>query len=298
MRSELFAVVSTICFAGSFIAAKRGLARTTVAAAMLTSLAAAWVFLLVASLMNWPSIVSISDLILLVCTGLIAPGVGYWASLTGNQRLGPSIAVPLQQAGRPLLAVVAATVFLNESVSLLQTLGIAAIVAGGVGLSRRDATEARAATSGLQKARLKDRFRPGLAFPITAAVSFAIFDILVKISLSSGNEPTFAAMVVVGAGLGAWLLLTACFPTVRREVTSGNHDPWIFASGILFGAAALTVFLALSDGHVSVISPILASQPLAVFILSRLLLKEIEVIRRSTILFGLIVVAGAIVVTT
>jgi uncharacterized membrane protein len=60
--------------------------------------------------------------------------------------------------------------------------------------------------------------------------------------------------------------------------------------------AILSLFTALVEGDVTVVTPIASSQPLIVFLLSTLLLRDLEQIRRSTVVAGLAIVAGTILV--
>ena len=63
------------------------------------------------------------------------------------------------------------------------------------------------------------------------------------------------------------------FRSGRRQIDLRSDAWWMAISGVCQGVALLAMFTALKDGEVSVISPILATQPLAVFVLSRLLLR-------------------------
>ena len=66
------------------------------------------------------------------------------------------------------------------------------------------------------------------------------------------------------------------------------------------GAAVASVSAYLkhmADGDVSVVSPIVACQPLVVLLLARLVLSDIEQLRRTTVAGGIATVTGAVLVS-
>lgn len=302
MSPALLAVASSICFAGAFVTGKRGLAGTSLVATILITFGAAWSVTVVVALASSPLAASPEGIALFVATGLIAPGIGYAAALAGVDRMGPSISVPIQQGARPVISVSAAALLLGESVGALRIAGILAILVGSVGLARQDASArieeepAEGAGGGRRLSAIAGSLRPGLVFPFTAAVSFAAFDILVKHSLDVMDDPALGAALTLGAGFLAWAVLVASLPRLRRSFAYGRSVAWVGVGGLLFGLAALSVFHALRDGSVSLVSPILASQPLLVFVLSRIALRDIESVTLATVLKGALVVAGTLLV--
>jgi uncharacterized membrane protein len=69
---------------------------------------------------------------------------------------------------------------------------------------------------------------------------------------------------------------------------------WLVAAGFCFAGGLLAVFAALEDGAVSAIGPIIAAQPLAIVLLSWLLLHDIERITWRMVVGAALVVAGVI----
>jgi bacterial/archaeal transporter family protein len=139
-------------------------------------------------------------------------------------------------------------------------------------------------------------FRPGVVFPVAAAVAYATSDLLVKGGLDSAAEPAFGAAVSTGAALFVWLLAHA-FPTMRRRFRVGPATRWLALSGVLTGTAILLLFNALKRGDVSVVTPVVASQPLFVFLFSTLILRHLEQLDGATLLGGICVVVGTVAVS-
>jgi drug/metabolite transporter (DMT)-like permease len=296
---ELWALVSAGCFAGSHVVSKRGLQDTSVTAGSLLVLGVSWVVVAVWVAFDPPGSVSTPDLLVFAALGLLTPAVARWASLMGVDVLGPTISVPIQQGLRPVLAVTAAVVVLDESVGLVQAIGIGAIIAGGWVLSRAPTlAPATAGSWGSGRAALALRvgLRRGTVFPVLAAVALTTSDLVIRATVGDSGEPAFAAMLSTGTGFLAWLLVVAGSSRVRRLVRFGPGSWWLAMAGALVGVAIVALFTALVDGNVAVVTPIASSQPLIVFVLSALLLRDLEQIRRSTVLAGLAIVAGTILV--
>jgi uncharacterized membrane protein len=63
------------------------------------------------------------------------------------------------------------------------------------------------------------------------------------------------------------------------------------------GSAILFLFHALDRADVSLVAPLVATQPLFVLLLSALILRHLERRERSTVLASLVVVGGTILVS-
>ena len=245
-----------------------------------------------ALLFDRPDAVTGEGLALLAGGGLVAPGIARWASIWGLERLGPSVSVPIQHGAHPLFAIIGATVLLGEDVGVLRLVGVAAIVIGGVRLSRQPSEKRGEDLS----SRLRSYVRPGIVYPLIAGASYAVSNMFLKNGLDEIPHPTFGAIVATGAALLFWLMVGLPSESVRRGLRPGKGLKWFAFAGILVGFAFLSLNRALEDGDVSLVSPIIASQPLAVFLLSYWFLKGIEKVTLETILAGSLIVAGAILV--
>jgi drug/metabolite transporter, DME family len=299
VSATFLAIVSSACFAGAFVLGKRGLATTSFPAAVIVTLGTGWAVTAVAAFANRPVSVSAEGVGLFLVTGLVAPGIGYSAALAGVQRMGPSISVPIQQGARPVVSVVAAAAVLGETVGWTRIAGVIAILVGSIGLARGRGPSPEAVDNAYRRRGSRVRlgsFRPGILYPVVAALAFAAFDIMVKRGLGIMNDPTFAAALTLGSGFVAWGVVGLCVPSLRRSLSFPGVSVWVALGGTLFGFAALSVFHALSSGPVSLVSPLLATQPLLVFVLSRLALHDLEPLSARTVALGTLVVAGTLLI--
>jgi drug/metabolite transporter (DMT)-like permease len=296
-----FAIVSAFCFAASHVTAKRGLTQTSILAGLLIQLASAAGVVLVAVALDLPRAVTIMGILVFAATGLIAPGTARATALAGVDRLGPSVAVPIQQGLRPLVSVAGGALLLGEPVGPLHVVGVLAIALGGWQLSReRTRTEVEvdavvprgAAVPGSTRA-----FKPGIVFPLVTALCYGTTDVVVKAALGEFPYPTFGAFLGICTALAVWGAAALAVPRVKGALRFGPSARWFVASGSFMGLAILSMFQALQRGDVSVVGPIIATQTLAVFLLSTVLLRHVEQVTKETVLAGVVVVAGIALVT-
>jgi uncharacterized membrane protein len=212
-----------------------------------------------------------------------------------------------------LIVVPAAVVILGETIGLSRVIGLAAIVAGGWMLSREpdrvgDVPAGAVLSDGRQvegpapteiarpKPAASRGFRRGIAFPIVAAIGYATSDLLVKVGLGADSDPVYAAPVSIGIGFLVWTIAHA-FPSVRSRFQLSGGAGWLVLSGALMGAAILLLFHALARGDVSLVAPVIGTQPLFVMVMSAMFLRHLEQREGSTILAATIVVIGTVLVS-
>jgi drug/metabolite transporter (DMT)-like permease len=296
VSAELWALFSAVCFAGSHVVSKRGLQDTSVTGASLIVLGVSWAVIAAAVVVATPADLTAEAIAVFGALGLIVPAVSRWAVLKSVDVLGPSTAIPIQQGLRPLLSVTGAVLLLGEDVGTVRALGVILIIAGGWQLSKRP--EGIMTAGGKRPTVRRLALRPGIAFPLIAAVAYAASDLLVRATLGDDlAEPASAAMISTGAGFVAWVAVVLAIPRIRRSVRFGRAGWWLVASGGLIGLAILGVFHALSLGEVSLVTPINATQPLIVLLFSALFLRDLERIRPVMVLSATAIVVGAILVS-
>ena len=294
----VLAIFSAVCFGGSHVTAKRGLHDTSVFAGLLIQLGAAFVVVLVALLLDPPDTISAPAVGVFALAGLIAPGTARATALAGVDRLGPSVAVPIQQGARPILTVALAAAVLGETIGVVQLIGVAAIAFGGWKLSRAPSAAEMVAADGNTLEESPSRtFRPGVIFPLITAVCYAASDVIVKVALGRFPSPTVGAAIGIGAALAVWAVVARAIPSVRGSLRFGPNARWFIASGSFMGAAILLMFHALQGAAASVVGPIIATQTMFVFLLSTVLLRRLERVTLETVISGSAVVAGTVLVS-
>ncbi|MPZ68184.1 MAG: EamA family transporter [Actinobacteria bacterium] len=194
-------------------------------------------------------------------------------------------------------AVLGGTVLLGERLTWREALGLGLIVAGGWRLSRSRSVEtAGEYQEGPTEAIPRKVFRRGLVFPLLAALAYATQDVVTKGALVHLDDARFGALIGGATALCTWLAALA-ISGVRKQVRVGEDYGWLILSGFLAGLAIVNLFTALRVGDITVVSPIVATQPLAVFFLSRILLRRLELLHASIVLAGVGIVAGTALVS-
>lgn len=272
----------------------------SVNAGVLIMLGTSWLAVAAIALPRLPESFDLTGLSLLIVAGLLAPGLGRIAATVGIDRMGPSRSVPILSGTYPLLAVVAGVGLLGESLTAQRVVGAGAIVIGVWWLCR---STSDAGAAGLEGAPVVAEHVNisgvdlNAIFPVVAGLSFAASDVLRKLALDLTPDPLFAAMVGNGAAFVGWLVISMTVRSVGMRMEFGKGYPWFVGSGFLVAIALVAAFLALERGDVSVVSPIVSSQPLAVFFLSSVFLRDVERLSRRTVSAGALIVAGTIVLS-
>ncbi|MPZ68548.1 MAG: EamA family transporter [Actinobacteria bacterium] len=302
VAAQLFALSAATCFAASQVTVKRGIKETSIVSSVLISLTVALGVISISVVFSPPDEIRLDGVVLFALGGLAAPGISRWAATTGIHRLGPSIAVPITQGARPLLAFLGAMAIFGEAPSLQRGLGLLVIVAGGWELSR-SREDARSLSLGSLEGPVEEAapsarfFRPGLFFPLLAAGMYATSDLVIKEAVTRLEHPRFGALVGMSTAVLLWMLGALFIRPIRRELHVGSDVGWLLISGVFSGLALISLFSALDKGDVTLVSPLVAAQPLGVFLFSRILLKKVEDLHLSTVLAGSAIVVGTIIVS-
>lgn len=309
LSAQGLAVCAATLFAASHVASKRGVQTTSVEGGLLISLTVSLLTLIVAVLVDPPAAVSLGAVLVFAAAGMFGPGLGRAAALVGVDRLGPSVSVPIQASSYPAIAVLTATIVLRENLTPYRVAGCLAIVIGVWALTRRSEEPAGPDMEGLVTTPLREApperlravtwgpLKRGFAFPIIAGLGYGIADIIRKSGLNYADEPILGALVGVTTVLIVWVVVVLASPAMRTRIVRGPSAGWFGLSGFFASLALIAQFNALRTGDVSVVSPIIAAQPLAVLLLSAVFLGGIERLTTRTVVGGTTIVAGAVLVS-
>ena len=299
MPAEGFAAISAVLFAGSHVVSKKGMRTANVIGGLLVSLSTGLTVLIIVVLLNPPSDAPWELLLLVAASGMLAPALARAAAIAGVDRLGPTVSVPIQSSVYPLFAVFGASLILGEPAGLARWAGVGAIVLGvwflalrGVGISAEDGLNRPP-----ERGPVRSWLAGGLLFPVIAGLGYGGADLIRKEVIVDLPHPAFASLVAVATALAAWCAATAASSTIRRNLRFGRSTYWFMLGGALSSLALLSEFRALQTGDVSTVSPIVASQPLAVLVLSSIFLRGIERLDWNIAFGGISIVTGTILVS-
>ncbi|HEX6007546.1 MAG TPA: DMT family transporter, partial [Burkholderiales bacterium] len=222
-------------------------------------------------------------LFLFVLSGLIQPILRF-LTYAGIHYVGAAAGTTLRGA-HPLFSTFLAILFLGESLNPPIVLGTISIVAG-VSLISWQGNQRQA------------NFRSWhLAYPLSAAFLAGVSHPLRRYSLNLANEPLYLA-AVIGIVALPWLASATLLPGQKQKPVWDRRamGPFLIA-GTFETLGILLVIVALSVGHVVVVSPIVATSPLWIVFGSWLFLRDIERLTLRTILGAICVVAGTIAIS-
>jgi len=196
---------------------------------------------------------------LFALVGLFFPAAVTLLTYTGNQRMGPTITSAVS-CTTPMFALAGAVLFLGEALGAGNVLGTAIIVLGMLVLSWTDGARAR------------DWPLWAIALPVAAAAIRALAQVLTKSGLALWSNPYAAGLI--GYTVSAAVILAAARIGGAPKAADRRALPWFVATGFLNGASLFLMYIALVEGQVSLVSPIVATYPLFTLGLSLLLLRH------------------------
>jgi len=215
--------------------------------------------------------------------GALVPGASQILFILAVRDAGPSRAAILIGVA-PLLSVALALILLDEPFRPLLVVATVLVVAGGMTLAGERARPA--AFRGI-----------GAVFAIGCAVLFAVRDNAVRWAAQDVEAPAVVASAVslLGAvAVVATYLGLARRDRVRSSLRTAARGFW--PAGVTLGLAYVCLIVAFDRGRVSIVAPLNATQSLWAIGFAVAFLRATEAIGRRTVLAGLLVVAGAVLV--
>ncbi|MBI4492567.1 MAG: DMT family transporter [Chloroflexi bacterium] len=291
MQAELVALLSATVFGLATTITRRGLEHASVASGVLYSMLGGVLVLAPAGLLvaGVPA-APLSALVLLALSGLVGSLLGRLAVIAGVSRLGAATAGAIQGT-YPLFAYALALLFLGESITPLRGVGAVLVVTGvAILMAWGRAQPARTARKG--------RGRRAVVFPLLAGFLYAAADAITRTALLEAPYPVFGAAVSYVCAFLAAAAGFAALPELRKQlVLTRPAIGWFLLGGAAQGLGVLGLFTSLGLGEVVQVSPIIGSQPLFVLLWSVVLLRQVEVLRRSTVVGALVVVLGVVILS-
>jgi drug/metabolite transporter (DMT)-like permease len=258
------AFAAAFCFGLGLILSQIGLRSIApVAGAAISIPTSTLLFLIVAMFSLDPSALSWTAVAIFAAVGVLYPATGTLLTFAANRRLGPVITGTLGNLA-PIFAVTLAFLFLGEPLRPGQLAGLAVIVAGVMVL-----TVSRTGRS----AHWRSWF---LLLPLMASGIRGLVQPTIKYGLTLWPSPIAATLI--GYLVSTAIVLAAARKRTGRWLANGPKPAKLaFAGvGVANGLAVLLLYLALARGPVTLVSPLVATYPLATIAIGALVYRRID----------------------
>ncbi len=285
MGPESLALTAAVAWGSEAILVRRGSRYASVALAALMGFVlstaalwgAIWVFFPLGLLYTkgtWYFIIS----------GLIQPAIVRFLHYTGIVRLGASRAGPVRSV-TPLFAIALAFTFLGERPDAGVYLGsLLSVVGVWLTSSRREGESEWKAIH--------------LAYPLGAAFLTAISQNFRKTGLRIMPNPFVATAVTITTSLVVFSLSLAATGQLRATFQGDRKClPFYGAAAVVSATAQLLGYIALSEGDVSVVVPLINTNPLFIVFFSALFLRDLETVNARVAAGAVLIVTGIVLIT-
>jgi len=283
MSSEVTALLASISFALFAVFGWLGLRHSTPLTATIVSLAVRTITLGTAVILfgGVPG-VAMMALAIFVFLGVMQTAISL-LTFVGLQKIGTSRSQPLRNS-YPLWSAVIAIALMGESAGAAVLLGTLLVVIGVVMISWKPEAAPSSYRWWYVIYSTVAGFLAGVAFPLR------------RYGLTITNEPVFFSFVVAIVSLIGAIPYTLWTGSERRLIWHRRAVIDFSLSGFFEALGALLTLMALTNGRVVIVSPIVATTPLFSLVISMIFLRGKENVTAITILGTIAVVLGTIAI--
>ncbi len=282
MYSESLALLAAASFGLSAIALKKGYSHSTpLASNIIVTGINAIILCAIAAFLVPPKLFLTSASLFFIAGGILGQGIARTFRHVGIDRIGASKAYTIVGSSA-LFASLFAILLLGERWTLPLFIGTIFVV-GGIALLSGSWNNVKGGGK-------------YLLLPFVAAVIYGLASVIQKTGLNMMPNSLVGATTAVAAALLGLIVFSAASGKMEK-MTIGRAWPFFIAAGVLNSIAFILNFEALRSGNVTVVSPLISTQPLFVILFGFLFLKGVERITWKVAAGAALVVAGAAIVT-
>jgi len=210
--------------------------------------------------------VTLMGFVLFAVSGVFSPGLVRLLYYHGMKKLGASVNSSVY-ATYPLYSALLAVVLLSEVLTVWNVFGIVTILAAIVFVDLSISKSNGEGCGGSRKC---------LIFPILGGVTLGVSSIIRKYALDISNAPVFGVAVAYTFSFLPYFLILAQSAPTRKRLALKRNLRWFWAAGIGQAVTWILAFYALSFEQVSLVTPLLSTEPLFVAIFALAYLRELE----------------------
>lgn len=220
-------------------------------------------------------------------SGVLSPGIVRLLYYSGLKKLGAPVNSSVF-AIYPLYSSLLAVLFLGEMLSVENWLGILLVILGGffVELSSRKINNRHESS------------KNAVIFPILGGLILGVSSITRKFALNFFNAPVLGVAVGYSFSLLTYALILMFSAPTRKKLSLKQDLRYFWKAGIGQALAWILIFYSLSYELVSIVTPLLAVEPIFVVFFAYLYLRKLEHVSPKLVVSIILTVVGAVLVTT
>jgi uncharacterized membrane protein len=278
----LLALGTTVAFAVSSVLVRFGVDRSDPLAALFITVTVNVIVLWTLAIAFYDVTVSLWAWRYFILAGVFAPVLGRLCNYIGLQRVGVNLTLPISNSN-PMISVMLALVFLDESLTQRGAAGALAAIIGGILIASASRSDANP---------MDIRYRD-LLFPVGGAVIYGSVQLLRNVGMDLIAEPAVGAAVNLTT---SWLIVAVFLMVTNRgqEIVSIPRGDlgYFIAAGTASSLGLVCLYAALQSGTVVIVTPILNATPLFGFVLTYLFIREREPFTPQVLLGTVLIVVG------
>ena len=276
-------LLSSLSFASCYILARRGTVYCNVTLGTLIATGVNLFIMTIWALSTTPWAALADGRLWVFCLiGLFVPGFSRLLLIRSVHKVGASRSSSIR-AGAPLIATLAAILWLKESPTPFSLAGIGAIVLGGVFLSKKSRNEPL-------------WNRRDLIFPLGGTVLTAFRDVSVRFGLADYPYPVAGSWAATAVSMLVVLVYWRWTRSPDEERPSPQGWMYFGALGVGVSLGFTTLFFAFQAGEVVVVSPVTGTTPLFTLLLSAMFLRGLDRVTVPVIAGSALIVLGSVLV--
>lgn len=249
---------------------------------------------LIGLIILWPMALGLTDfsgvnmlsLLIFALSGVLTPGIVRLFYYQGMKKLGASVNSSFYST-YPLYTALLAHLFLGDILLAGNWAGILLVFFSGILIE----WSSRDVNIGIKYQ------RRNLIFPLIGGLTLAVGSIMRKFALDLFNAPVLGVALAYTFSLIPFLIIYLTSKPTRQAVDLKRDMRLFWAAGIGQAITWMLGFYALSNAEVSVVVPILSTEPVFVAIFAYLYLKKIEKVSAKLVVSIILTVIGVILVT-
>lgn len=287
MIGIISALLSAVASAFSIILVRRNSVRSN-------SFSISFIITSVGILVLWPLAfvmlseerVNSSSFLLFALSGALSPGIVRLFYYRGLRKLGASVNSSVFSI-YPLYSALLGIMLLGETLSGMNWVGIIFIAFGVTFIQLGNWSGDGGGRAGAKS----------LIFPVLGGVTIAVGNVIGKYALNISDAPVLGIAVAYTFSLLPFMVILLFSSPTRRELRLKRDIRFFWGAGIGQAVCWVLTFTALHFEQVSVVNPLVSTEPLFVIFFAYFLLREIEHVSKKVIAGVVLTVVGVVLGT-